>query len=50
MSGSRKFSMIVRLEEPKTSIYAAETAVPLWMNMATELVKYYGLPPDKKVE
>lgn len=50
LAGSRKFSMIVRLEEPKTSVYAAETAVPLWMNMATELVKYYGLPPDKQIE
>ena len=47
LAGSRKFSMIVRLEEPKTSIYAAETAVPLWMDMATELVKYYGIAQDK---
>jgi cell division protein FtsI/penicillin-binding protein 2 len=50
LAGSKRFSMIVRLEEPKTSIYAAETAAPLWMNMATELVKYYGLPPDKQIE
>jgi cell division protein FtsI/penicillin-binding protein 2 len=50
MAGTKKFSMIVRLEEPKTSIYAAETSVPLWMKMATELVKYYGLPPDKQME
>lgn len=47
MAGSRKFSMIVKLEEPQASIFAAETAVPLWMEIATELVKYYGLPPDK---
>ncbi len=49
MSGTKKFSMIVKLEEPKASIYAAETSVPLWMDIATELVKYYGLPPDKAV-
>lgn len=48
MSGTKKFSMIVKLEEPKKSIYAAETAVPLWMKIATELVKFYGLPPDKE--
>jgi cell division protein FtsI/penicillin-binding protein 2 len=47
LSGSRKLSMIVRLEEPKTSIYAAETAVPLWMNIITELVEFYGIAPDR---
>jgi len=47
MAGSTKFSMIVKLEEPQSSYYAAETAVPLWMDIASELIKYYGLPPDK---
>jgi len=47
MSGSNKFSMIVRLEEPRTSVYAAETAVPLWMDVASELIKIFGLPPDR---
>jgi len=41
--------MIVKLEEPRTSIYAAETAVPLWMSIADDLVKFYGLAPDKPV-
>lgn len=50
LSGSRKFSMIVKLQEPHSSIYAAETAVPLWMDIADELIKYYGLPPDKLAE
>lgn len=45
--GSRNVSMIVRLTEPHTSIYAAETAVPLWMNILNELVKFYGIAPDK---
>jgi cell division protein FtsI/penicillin-binding protein 2 len=49
MTGTKKFSMIIRLEEPKTSVYAAETAVPLWMSLATELVKHFGLPPDKQI-
>ncbi|MFA5776335.1 MAG: penicillin-binding protein 2 [Patescibacteria group bacterium] len=44
---SKKFSMIVKLREPQTSPYAAETAVPLWMETAGELAKYYSLPPDK---
>jgi cell division protein FtsI/penicillin-binding protein 2 len=47
MAEGKEFSMIVKLEEPRTSYYAAETAVPLWMDIATELVKYFGIPPDK---
>jgi len=47
LSKSKKFSMLVRLEKPSTSTYAAETAVPLWMNLAHELVTYYSIPPDK---
>lgn len=45
---SKKFSMIVKIEEPQTSIFAAETAVPLWLDIADELIKYYGIPPDKQ--
>lgn len=48
MTNSRKFSMIVKLEEPKASIYAAETAVPLWMDIAEDLIKYFGIPPDSQ--
>ncbi len=44
---TNKFSMIVKLREPQTSIYAAETAVPLWMETAGELARYYSIPPDK---
>ncbi len=50
LSGSKKFAMIVKLEEPEASIYAAETAVPLWMSIADDLVKYYGIAPDKVVD
>ncbi len=49
LAGTKKFSMIVRLEEPQSSIFAAETAVPLWMEIASELVKYYGIAPDREV-
>lgn len=48
MTDTKKFSMIVVLQEPRTSTYASETAVPLWMETATELLEYYGIPPDKE--
>lgn len=47
LTGSKEFSMIVKLEEPQESIYAAETAAPLWMSITKELIKFYGLVPDK---
>ena len=50
LPGTKSFSMIVRLDRPSTSPYAAETAVPLWMTITDDLVKYYGIPPDKQVE
>ena len=50
LPGSRKFTMIVKLEEPESSIYAAETAVPLWMSITDDLVKYFGIPPDKGID
>jgi len=50
MTGTKSFSLIVKLEEPKKSIYAAETSAPIWMQIASDLVKFYGIPPDKVVE
>lgn len=47
LSGSKKFVMLVKLEKPSASIYAAETAVPLWMEIAKSLIAYYRLPPDR---
>jgi cell division protein FtsI/penicillin-binding protein 2 len=47
LSESRRFSMIVRLDKPVTSIYASETAVPLWMKITGDLVKYFGIAPDR---
>lgn len=46
LTNSKKFSMIVRLEEPTSSTFAAETAVPLWMDIASELINYYSIPSD----
>lgn len=43
----RQFVMLVLLKEPKTSPYAAETAVPLWMEIANELASSFGILPDK---
>ena len=48
LATSKKFSMIVRLEEPSSSPYAAETAVPLWMDTASELINYFNISPDIK--
>ena len=50
LSNSKRYSMIVKLEEPNSSIYAAETAVPLWMSITEELVKYFGIPVDHDVD
>lgn len=47
LSGDRRISMIVKLEEPKTSVYASMTSVPLWMDIMSELVKFYGIAPDR---
>ncbi len=47
VSQDKKFVMIVRLEEPTKSIFAAETAVPLWMTIFRELALLYKIPPDR---
>lgn len=44
---SKKFSMIVRLDQPTSSVFAAETAVPLWMDIAKDLLVFYSVTPDK---
>jgi len=46
LSTSKRFSMIVRLEEPSSSTYAAETALPLWMDTAEELANFLNIPAD----
>jgi len=46
LTNSKKFSMIVRIEEPSSSTYAAETALPLWMETAEELANFLNIPSD----
>lgn len=42
-----RFVMLVKLEKPSTSIYAAETAVPLWMDIAASVAIEMRLLPDR---
>jgi stage V sporulation protein D (sporulation-specific penicillin-binding protein) len=42
-----KFLMIVVFVRPKASIYGAETAAPVFFNIAKDLLVYYGIPPEK---
>ena len=40
-----KVSMLVLVHKPKTSIYGAETAAPIFFSIARDLVNYYSIPP-----
>jgi len=42
-----KFVMLVKLREPTSSQWAADTAAPLWMRLARQLFLYYGIPPQE---
>ena len=42
-----KFVMLVILNKPTTSIYAAETAAPVFFDIAKDLLTYYGIPPSE---
>lgn len=42
-----KFVMLVKLSEPKTSQWAAETAAPLWFDIATKLLLHYNIAPSE---
>ncbi|HVZ12025.1 MAG TPA: penicillin-binding protein 2 [Patescibacteria group bacterium] len=41
-----KVTMLVLFNRPKSSIYGAETAAPLFFSIARDLIKYYNLPPE----
>ena len=41
-----KFVMLVKLREPQSSPWAAETAAPLWFSIAKDLLLYYNIPPQ----
>jgi len=40
-----KFSMIVILNKPTSSIYGAETAAPIFFDIAKNILSYYGILP-----
>lgn len=42
-----KFIMLVKLVEPSSSPWAAETAAPLWYRIANRLFLLLAIPPDK---
>lgn len=42
-----KFVMLVILNKPTSSIYAAETAAPVFFDIARDLLTYYGIPPTE---
>jgi stage V sporulation protein D (sporulation-specific penicillin-binding protein) len=41
-----KFSMIVILNKPTASIYGAETAAPIFFEIAKNILSYYGILPS----
>jgi len=40
-----RFAMLVVIDRPTTSIYGAETAAPVFFNVARSLFDYYKIPP-----
>lgn len=42
-----KFAMLVKLREPQSSPWAAETAAPLWMGIARDLFYHFNLAPSQ---
>ncbi|NCN45111.1 MAG: hypothetical protein COU63_00895 [Candidatus Pacebacteria bacterium CG10_big_fil_rev_8_21_14_0_10_36_11] len=41
-----RFVMLVKINEPQTSPWAAETAAPLWYRVASKLFLLLNIPPD----
>lgn len=42
-----EFVLLVRFNQPTTSTFSADTAVPLWMEIAKELVVYFEIAPGE---
>ncbi|MGI8588418.1 MAG: peptidoglycan D,D-transpeptidase FtsI family protein [Chloroflexia bacterium] len=42
-----KFVMLIRLDNPQTSIWGGETASPAFGRLATQLFQYWKIPPDE---
>ncbi len=45
-AGNPRFVMIVKLSEPQTSQWAAETAAPLWFGISKKLLLRYNIAPS----
>lgn len=43
-----KFVMLVILNHPKAAIYGAETAAPIFFDIAKNMLEYYGVTPTEK--
>jgi len=39
------YVLLVRLNQPQSSTFSADTAVPVWLRMTRELITYFGIPP-----
>jgi len=42
-----RFSMLIIVDRPTTSIYGAETAAPIFFKIAKNLLSYYGISPTE---
>jgi cell division protein FtsI/penicillin-binding protein 2 len=42
-----KFAMLIIVNRPTSSIYGAETAAPIFFNIAQRMLTYYGIPPSE---
>lgn len=42
-----KVTMLVIVNKPKTSIYGAETAAPIFFSVARDLIQYYNIKPSR---
>ena len=42
-----KFAMIVRIDRPRSVIWAESTAAPLFGEIADFLLRYYEVPPER---
>ncbi len=45
-----KFVMLVVLNSPTSSIYGSETAAPLFFDIATPMLNYYGILPTETIK
>lgn len=41
-----KLTMLVIVNRPRSSIYGAETAAPIFFSIARDLIQYYNIPPS----